>query len=227
MKIKYQNLTLSYSFIKHVFKQLSLGKTPVRIFHNYFLKDLEIYGKVIDIGSGNHSSYLSFIRQNNTEIFFADKFHTKQKNFIKVDLEKNIEIESQTFDTVLLFNVLEHVNNYKNLLKEIGRIVKKGGKFEIFVPFMHRYHEDPEDHFRPTHSYLYKILEDNNFEVSTNVIGVGPFAVISEILIKYLKFKILKFPILINFLILDKIIKLFSKDYNTFYLGTHCSCKKL
>ena len=136
MKIKYQNLTLSYSFIKHVFKQLSLGKTPVRIFHNYFLKDLEIYGKVIDIGSGNHSSYLSFIKQNNTEIFFADKFHIKQKNFIKVDLEKNIEIESQIFDTVLLFNVLEHVNNYKNLLKEIGRIVKKDGKFEIFVPFM-------------------------------------------------------------------------------------------
>ena len=227
MQIEYQNLPLNYSFIKHLFKQFSIGKTPIRIFHNYFLKDLEIYGKVIDIGSGNHSSYLSFIKQKKTEIYYADKFHVKQKNFIKIDLEKDIEIKSQTFDTVLLFNVLEHVNNYKNLLREMERILKKEGKLEIFVPFMHRYHEDPDDHFRPTHTYLTKMLKDNNFEVSTNVIGVGPFTVISEILLKYFRFKILKFPILTIFLILDKITKIFSKDYNTFYLGVHCSCRKL
>ena len=226
MVLKFHYLPLNFNFLKHVFHQINLGKTPIRIFHNYFLKGVNISGKTIDIGSGKHSSYFKFMQSNKTQIFYADKFQSKEENFIKVDLEQKMPIEDQTFDTVLLFNVLEHVKNYNNLLKEINRILKPGGKFEIFVPFMHRYHEDPEDYLRPTHTYLFEILKNNNFKVSTNVIGVGPFTVISEILIKYFKFKIFKFPILIIFLILDKIMKLFSKDFNTFYLGVHCSCTK-
>ncbi len=125
-----------------------------------------------------------------------------------------------------MFNVLEHVENYEKLISEIFRILKPGGKFEIFVPFMHRYHEDPKDIFRPTHSYLNKCLEKNNFKVDVSLIGVGPFAVISEILLKYFKINFIKKFFIIIFLILNKITKIFSKDYNTFYLGIHCSCKK-
>ncbi len=228
MIFNYQEIPINFKFLRHAYNLLKKGKSPVRIFHNFFLNNISLEGKILDLGSGSHSSYFNYINISKEEIYFADKNIKKDmKNFIEVDLEKELNIESNKFDSIILFNVLEHIKNYNNLLKEINRILKIGGKFEIFVPFMHRYHEDPEDYFRPTHFFLTEILKNNNFDVSTNVIGVGPFTVISEILIKYFKFKILKFPFLVFFLLLDKIFKFFSKDYNSFYLGVHCSCTKL
>ena len=222
----YEEITLNIDFIKHAFSQINNNKTPIRIFHNYFLKNIEISEKTIDIGSGKHSSYLDFLKKKNVKLFFADKFHKKDENFIEVDLEDDLKINDQTYDTVIMFNVLEHVENYEKLISEIYRILKPGGKFEIFVPFMHRYHEDPKDIFRPTHSYLNKCLEKINFKVNVNLIGVGPFAVVSEILLKYCKINFIKKFFILIFLILNKVTKIFSKDYNTYYLGVHCSCKK-
>ena len=123
--------------------------------------------------------------------------------------------------------MLEHINNYKNLIIEISRITKKNGNVEIFVPFMHRYHEDPEDIMRPTHKYLEKIILKSGLKIEKiTVIGAGPLSVVSEIVLKYFKFSLLKIPIFFILIIIDKIIKYFSKDFNTYYLGIHCSCKK-
>ena len=52
----YEEITLNIDFIKHAFSQINNNKTPIRIFHNYFLKNIEISEKTIDIGSGKHSS---------------------------------------------------------------------------------------------------------------------------------------------------------------------------
>ena len=226
MNIKYQSIILNLDFIKHAYSQLKNKKSPIRLLHNYFLKNISIQEKTIDIGSGKHSSYLKFLEKKNVEMFFADKFNQNHDNFIEVDLEKELSIDDNEFNTVLLFNVFEHVNDYKNLINELYRILQLNGSLEIFVPFMHRYHEDPEDCFRPTHKHLTKLLENRSFEVKTEVIGVGPFTVFSEMILKYFKFTLIKMTILILFILIDKLIKLFSKDFNTFYLGTHCSCIK-
>lgn len=221
------NIPLSLKSLKHTFYLIYKNKSPIRIFHNYFLKSLVIKGKTIDLGCGHHSSYLEFLeKKSDYKIFFADKDLRDQKNYFQVDLEKKLLINDNEFDTVLLFNVLEHVYNYKDLIKEINRILKKRGKLEIFVPFMHRYHEDPKDVFRPTHAYLKKILDEAGFEVKVYLIGVGPLSVCSEILFKYTKFKFIKVLLVIISILLDKIIKIFSKDYNTFYTGIHCTCEK-
>lgn len=226
MTYEYHSYPINFSTLKHAFNQIMNNKSPIRIFHNHFLKHIEINDKTIDLGSGKHSSYLNFLKKKNVEIYFADKYHQKNENFIKLDLEDKLDIDDESYNSVILFNVLEHVQNYKNLINEINRVLKPEGKLEIFVPFMHRYHEDPKDVFRPTHKYLETLLENHNFSVKTHIIGVGPFAVISEVILKYFKFKILKMFFFIIFLILDKIIKIFSKDYNTFYLGVHCTCEK-
>ncbi len=226
MKCEIQKYKLNYSFLKHLILQILKKKTPIRLFHNYFLNEISIEGNILDLGSGTHSSYLNFIKKKKYEIFFADKFHIKKKNFYKVDLESQLEVDQNNFDHILLFNVLEHIKNYKNLIKEVKKLLKPEGKLELFVPFMHRYHEDPIDVFRPTHAYLEKILIDEGYEVKTTLIGVGPLTVVSEILLKYFKFSILQIPILVMFLMFDKILNLISKDYNNYYLGIHCSCKK-
>jgi len=212
--------------IKNLIQLTYKNKSPARVFHNNFLSDIKINGKVIDIGSGKNNSYFNYLKSDDIEVFYADGVVSDKPNFIKVDLEKNLNIESESFENVILFNVLEHIVNHKNLIKEIYRITKKNGKLELFVPFMHMYHPDPKDIFRPTHEYLEKMLSDAGFDTKTYLIGVGPFAVCSEILLKYVKIKFLKIFFFIIFLLLDKFIKLFSKDFNKYYNGIHCSCKK-
>ena len=226
-KINYFNLKINFDNIFQIIKLIFKKKSPIRIFHNIFLKDIETNGITIDLGSGKHSSYLNYLNKKHNKIYFADKIYRNDNDLINVDLEKKLNITDEKFDTVLLFNVLEHINNYKNLIIEISRITKKNGNVEIFVPFMHRYHEDPEDIMRPTHKYLEKIILKSGLKIEKiTVIGAGPLSVVSEIVLKYFKFSLLKIPIFFILIIIDKIIKYFSKDFNTYYLGVHCSCKK-
>ena len=212
--------------IKNLISLIFKNKSPIRIFHNIFLQNIKINGKVIDLGSGQHNSYYKFLDLKNSEITLADNNDSEKKNFIKLDLEKKLDIPSEKYDTVILFNVLEHIVEYKVLLKEIHRILKKEGKLELFVPFMHMYHPDPKDIFRPTHQYLDILFKELGFEVKIYLIGVGPFAVFSEIILKYVKIRLLKIPLLIIFILLDRFIKIFSKDFSKYYNGIHCSCKK-
>jgi SAM-dependent methyltransferase len=226
-KINYFNLKINFDNIFQIIKLIFKKKSPIRIFHNIFLKNIETNGITIDLGSGKHSSYLNYLNKKHNKIYFADKIYRNDNDLINVDLEKKLNITDEKFDTVLLFNVLEHINNYKNLIIEISRITKKNGNVEIFVPFMHRYHEDPEDIMRPTHKYLEKIILKSGLKIEKiTVIGAGPLSVVSEIVLKYFKFSLLKIPIFFILIIIDKIIKYFSKDFNTYYLGVHCSCKK-
>jgi len=226
MKLNFVNFPISFSSIKHSCKLLIKNKSPIRIFHNYFLKKIKLKGYTIDLGCGTHSSYFNFMKNKSTKVFFADKYKNKNKNHFQIDLEKKLKFKNNKFDNVILFNVLEHVTNYELLINEIFRITKKNGKLELFVPFMHRYHPDPEDIFRPTHFYLNSILKKAGFKVEIFLIGVGPCAVVSEILIKYFKFKIFKIFFFQLFLILNLLIKLFSKDYYSYYNGIHCTCIK-
>tara|TARA_B110000971_G_C19896720_1_gene447993 strand:+ start:300 stop:989 length:690 start_codon:yes stop_codon:yes gene_type:complete len=226
-KISYIDLKINISNIKDIIKLIINKKSPIRIFHNIFLKSIETKGTTIDLGSGKHNSYLNFIKKNHDKIYFADKIYHNNENLINLDLEKKLNISNEQYDTVLLFNVLEHINNYKKLILEISRITKKNGNVEIFVPFMHRYHEDPIDVMRPTHKYLEKIILESGLNIENiAIIGVGPLSIISEIILKYFKFSFLKIPVFFILLIINKIFKFLSKDYNTYYLGVHCSCKK-
>jgi SAM-dependent methyltransferase len=226
MSLKISDYPISIKSLNHLFEQLLKNKSPLRLFHNFFLKNITINGKVIDLGSGSHASYYNFLNKKNANIYYADQNKKKSKRYFKVNLEKRLIFKDKEFDTVILFNVIEHVENYSFLINETFRILRKGGKLELFVPFMFRYHEDPKDYFRPSHYYITKILKESGYKVNTYLIGVGPVKVISEIILKYFKIHFLKIFFLITLLFLDKLINLFSKDYINYYCGIHCSCEK-
>jgi hypothetical protein len=60
---------------------------------------------------------------------------------------------------------------------------------------------------------LQKIFINSGFkDIEINIIGTGPFAVISEILHQYFKFRAIKLLFFFIFILLNKIIKIFSKD---------------
>ena len=223
--MKIFDYSLSPSFIKHIYLSFKKKHSPVRLIHNYFLKKIILKGKTIDLGSGDGSnlSYYKFIDITSASIEKSDYFKETEK---KINLEKSLKFNNEFYDNVILFNTMEHIENYKQLISEVFRILKKNGKLEIFVPFLVYYHPDPKDFFRPTHFYLEKILKENGFEVETNLIGVGPFITSYQNFYRYLKFPLIKTIFFMFFDVLNKLLKKFSKDHWKYYCGVHCSCIK-
>ena len=83
------------------------------------------------------------------------------------------------FKSIVLFNVSEHIYNKEQLIKSINKSLKNGGKLELFVPFMFRYHDDPKDYHRV--SYISKkFLRENGFK-QNNSYSCRAGNVVSEI----------------------------------------------
>ena len=223
--MKIFNYPLSFNFVKYTYLSFKKKLSLIRLTHNYFLKTISIKGKTIDLGAGDGSNltYYDFINCDESKIEKAD-FYKDAEN--KIDLESKITIDDHEYDNVILFNTIEHIENYKNLISECYRILKNKGNLELFVPFLVLHHPDPKDIFRPTHYYLEKLLKEKGFKVEITLIGVGPFFASYQNIFRYFKFPFLQTIFFIFFDILNRIIRIFSKDFSNYYCGIHASCIK-
>lgn len=71
----------------------------------------------------------------------------------------HIPVEDNSFDTLLLTEVLEHLEEPMDVLKECFRVLKKGGKLIATMPFLYPVHADPYDFQRWTGVRLTKNLK--------------------------------------------------------------------
>lgn len=131
-----------------------------------YCKGLSVSGDVIDLGAKSADNlYFRLIdKQKLNSCTFVDYFHHGE-NLISVDFEKSEWCISKKFDVILAFNVLEHVYNYENFLTEANKIAKKGCKLVILVPFLYRFHKDPNDYHRYTHEALEAALQKTGWSV--------------------------------------------------------------
>ena len=225
-KINFFNIGLSLADLFFLLEQISKNRSYMRATHNLFLKKkITINNLTANLGSGVKNDYLSLITKKINLVQNFD-FFKKESKTVTLDLEKKFNLNKK-FKSIILFNVLEHIYNKDILIKSISKSLKKGDRLELFVPFMYKYHEDPEDYFRFTHKYLQKFLNQSGFKVKITLIATGQLNVILEILFKYLKFNSLKMIFAFIFIILNNIFKIFSKDFKKYYCGIHCSCIKL
>jgi len=101
------------------------------------------YGVVLDIGaSQNPNKFLSKNRYVK-EIWSIDikkpsrKLPKKYKKIIIFDLDnldEKFPIKSKKFDTIIIGEVLEHLNNSFKILYEFKKLLKKGGSLIITTP---------------------------------------------------------------------------------------------
>ncbi len=94
----------------------------------------------------------------------------QQKQNEKVDQvcdALKLPFKDGSFDTYASFEVLEHINYPEQFFAEASRVLRKGGKMLVSVPFMYREHSEGTgyDYHRFTISALRKISEDNGLKV--------------------------------------------------------------
>ena len=83
-----------------------------------------------------------------------------------------LPIRSASIDTALSLQVLEHVPEPLDMLKEIRRVLKPGGHLILTAPHIWNVHEQPHDYFRYTQYGLEHLFKKAGLEI----IEVRPMA---------------------------------------------------
>jgi SAM-dependent methyltransferase len=79
----------------------------------------------------------------------------------------SIPLGEASVDVVLLIEVLEHLPEPLSALKELNRILKKGGYLYVTVPQGWAEHQVPHDYYRFTQYGLLYLLQKAHFQVKT------------------------------------------------------------
>lgn len=130
-------------------------------------------GLVIDLGCGS-APYKQVILRTASKYIGVDWPKTRHDSSnidVFADLTCQLPFKSGQADTVIAFQVLEHLPNPNHFLSECYRILKSGGRLQMTVPFMWHVHEAPDDYFRFTRYGLEYLLRASNFvdiEISEN-----------------------------------------------------------
>ena len=125
-----------------------------------------VKGSVYDLGCGT-SPYKELLLQNAQKyvgVDWSNSFHQIDQADIMADLNASLPIPDQAADTVVSFQVLEHLNEPQIFLKEAYRILKPGGWMILTVPFQWHVHEEPYDYYRYTKYGLQDLFKKAGFK---------------------------------------------------------------
>ncbi len=125
-------------------------------------------GRLLDFGCGRKPYRNLFAVKEYVGVDIEVSGHSHNNSQIDVYYDgKTLPFDNETFDSFLCSEVFEHLFNLEDIVVEINRVVKKGGRGLITVPFAWPEHEIPYDFARYTSFAMRDILERNGFRVLT------------------------------------------------------------
>ncbi|MBC8488141.1 MAG: methyltransferase domain-containing protein [Bacteroidetes bacterium] len=121
-------------------------------------------GRCLDAGCGDmpYNEYLIKLVEHYDTLDY--KAHVPGIKYVG-DVQNMDMIHDNIYDTIVCFEVLEHVTNPFKAVSEIRRIIKENGIFILTVPHLSRLHDIPNDYFRYTKYGIKSLLENNRFKV--------------------------------------------------------------
>ena len=144
-------------------------------YHPFFFVRREIYsflelnsnfliGKLLDFGCGSKPYEKLFKNSNN----YVGVEVSSNKENLKSDIYYNgiaLPFADNSFDSVLCTEVFEHVEQLDDVIIELYRVLKPGGRMIVTTPFMCVEHEMPYDFRRFTFNGLINFMKKNNFKI--------------------------------------------------------------
>lgn len=112
--------------------------------------------KILDVGSGTHPYF-----EEGADVVHMDAIKYDHVEIVQ-DLIFPWKIEDDTFDKIILYNVLEHIepNLIYYIMNQAYRVLKQDGKIIIHVP----YHSSGNARGDPTHISQYSIQTTRFFD---------------------------------------------------------------
>jgi SAM-dependent methyltransferase len=125
-----------------------------------------INGITLDIGCGSkpYEKLFSSTKYIGVDLEVSGHNHTNSPVDIYYD-GRILPFVNGYFDSIVCFEVLEHVFNPSEFLEEANRVLKPGGSAIFTVPFIWDEHEQPFDYARYSSFGLKHLFEKNGFTV--------------------------------------------------------------
>lgn len=151
-------------------KELWKGKTLGRALLNKALaKELsQLQGSVVDIGGGS-GSYQRFV-PSHVRLIRTD--YTGEGLNAHVDINNSLPFPDNTFDAVLLMNVLYIARDPEASLAEVRRILKPTGTLYMSTPYLMAEMREPHDYSRFTSEWIETKLDAVGF-TSISILPIG------------------------------------------------------
>ncbi len=136
-------------------------------------------GELLDIGCGN-KPYKHKLEPLVTKYVGCDIVQSSERCVDVVSPANNIPLDSETFDTVLSTQTIEHVEDHQGLVNEAYRLLRSGGKFILSGPLYWPLHEEPYDFFRFTRYGFEYVLKKAGFEIVSIEANGGKWSVAGQ-----------------------------------------------
>ena len=143
-------------------------------------------GRLLDIGCGNRP-YASIFSDVVDEYVGIDlpSWAAASKQNKEVDCYAdglNLPFKSESFDTVLTTQTLEHVPEPDMMFSEISRVLKDAGALIVTAPQTWELHEEPNDYYRYTKYGLEYLAKKNGLKIEKITVRRGFFAMAGQLL---------------------------------------------
>lgn len=145
-------------------------------------------GSVLDLGCGTKPYESLFTKARSytgVDIEVSGHDHADSKVDVFYD-GKTLPFPDASFDSVVSFEVFEHVFNIEEVLAEASRVLKPGGRFLLTIPFAWEEHEVPYDFARYTSYGIEHLLRRAGFDCIRTVKSSTAVLAMAQLFIAYL-----------------------------------------
>jgi len=137
---------------------------------------LDTKAEVLDIGAGrgDFKTIFSHCRYTGLDIYPYPELD------LAVDLIELCPFKEESFDLIVMANVIEHVFEYRKLVSRAAKLLKPGGRLLITVPFLLKLHQEPVDYHRYTRYALQQLGSENGLTAEVLDGYYNPLALMDE-----------------------------------------------
>ncbi|MFC1621054.1 class I SAM-dependent methyltransferase [Candidatus Omnitrophota bacterium] len=188
-----------FSSLKRIFQKEQYHPTLLGIFINpcYFARK-ELYenirkfseyieGRTLDVGCGQKPYERLFSKAKGYTGFEIDNTLAKANKKVDVFYDgKTFPFENSSFDSVVTFEVFEHVFNPEEFLKEVHRVLKDDGALLMSASFIWGEHEQDHDYARYSSFGLKHLLGKYGFEIVSHRKTASGIRAIFQLITSYI-----------------------------------------
>lgn len=126
----------------------------------------ELGGHVLDLGAGRKPYaplYKRFFARS-TSVDVPQSMHDMREVDVLASAD-DLPFADGSFDCVICTEVLEHCPRPQDVMLEIARVLKSGGRLFLTTPFLRPLHELPNDYYRYTPPGLHELASSAGLQV--------------------------------------------------------------